>query len=110
MGRDCRYVVLHHTGYGEAHYDFMIAIDDDGPLLTWRCPRWPIEKEDEFIPLPDHRRVYLSYEGEVSNGRGEVKRVASGVLAMDAAEDSHVVIVLDERRMTLRRAVKTLMN
>jgi hypothetical protein len=30
--------------------------------------------------LPNHRRAYLDYEGEVSEGRGSVRREAAGVL------------------------------
>ena len=73
------YVVLHHAGYGEAHFDLMLAVDENGPLLTWRLFEWPPIAATEYTPLPPHRRHYLTYEGDVSNDRGHVRRVANGV-------------------------------
>ena len=72
------FVVLHHTGYGKPHFDLMLAMDDTGPLRTWRCSSWPIDAATKIEPLPDHRRAYLIYEGEISGGRGQVRRVCSG--------------------------------
>ena len=75
-----RYVVLHHTGYpGQPdHFDLMLAVDDAGPLRTWRLIRWPAEVGDAAEPIHDHRRRYLTYEGPISGGRGKVRRVAAG--------------------------------
>lgn len=73
-----RYVVLLHTGYGPDHYDLMLDRDGASPLETYRCPRWPVEAGDRAVRLPDHRRVYLDYEGPISGGRGKVARVEAG--------------------------------
>ena len=75
-----RYVVLHHTDYpGQPdHFDLMLAVDADGPLKTWRLTRWPAASGDVAEPIHDHRRRYLTYEGPISGGRGEVRRVAAG--------------------------------
>ena len=86
------YVVLHHTGYGEAHFDLMLAVDDDGPLFTWRLTDWPPTQASGVSPLPPHRRVYLAYEGEVSDNRGQVRRVQAG--NYDCAEHQKVDGVL----------------
>jgi hypothetical protein len=102
-----RYVVLHHTGYGEPHFDFMIAVDDISPLRTWRSPVWPIDRRTPPQPLPDHRRVYLTYEGPVSNGRGHVRRVAEGVLRIEHSDEASMTIALDEQRITIFRTVKS---
>lgn len=83
--RPLRYAVLHHTGHGEPHFDVMVERAPGGPLRTWRVPRWPTEPGDPWTPLPDHRRVYLDYEGPVSEGRGEVRRVAGGTVEDPAA-------------------------
>ncbi|MBX3384962.1 MAG: hypothetical protein KF768_00160 [Phycisphaeraceae bacterium] len=68
-------------------------------LLCWRLPRdvdgvehgggWrptttgsdrkPIRAEQ----LPDHRRLYLTYEGQLSGDRGRVRRLASGLVEFD---------------------------
>ena len=42
-------------------------------------------------PLGEHRREYLTYEGPVSGGRGEVKRVAGGTY--DLAGDGVNILV-----------------
>jgi len=55
----------------------------EGSLLTFRVA---VRLDDPVIAangfeaelLPDHRRHYLAYEGEVSGGRGRVQRVAGG--------------------------------
>ena len=83
-----RYVVLHHTGYpGQPdHFDLMLAVDADGPLKTWRLTRWPAEPSDVAEPIHDHRRRYLTYEGPISGGRGQVRRVAAGEADILAGE------------------------
>ena len=101
MSRQVRYVVLHHTGVAEPHFDFMLATDDTGPLLTWRLSRWPMEVGDVALPLPAHRRAYLDYEGPVSGNRGQVKRVAAGT-ADCVEQDSRVVVVRLDERTALR--------
>ena len=100
---DARYVVLHHTGHGPDHYDFLLATDADGPLLTWRLARWPVDPADAVAaePLPPHRRAYLTYEGEVSGGRGRVRRVAEGVADGVTVADDAVGFRLDGRQVFL---------
>ena len=73
-----QFVVLHHMGYGDEHYDLMFELEPGGLLATWRSPVWPLRHETPLTPLKDHRRDYLTYEGEVSGGRGSVRRVAGG--------------------------------
>jgi hypothetical protein len=73
-----RYVVLHHEGYGEPHYDLMFESAPGSLLMTWRAKDWPVSAGDILTRIGDHRRKYLEYEGPVSNNRGRVIRVASG--------------------------------
>jgi hypothetical protein len=73
-----RYVVLHHTGVPQPHFDFLVEMTAGAELLSWRAPRWPASTGDSFVRLPDHRNAYLEYEGPVSGQRGVVKRVAAG--------------------------------
>jgi hypothetical protein len=72
-----RFVILEHRWEG-VHWDFLV---EDGPTLrTWAVDRPIVEGED--LParsLPPHRRIYLDHEGEVSGGRGTVRRWDSGV-------------------------------
>ena len=92
-----RYVILHHSGHGPEHYDLMLECDE--ALATWQFPQNPFAAEappDFFDQLPccrlaDHRKAYLTYEGPVSGGRGEVRRVASGTCdILEAAADRWV--------------------
>jgi hypothetical protein len=87
-----RYVVLHHTAIAEPHFDVMIESHPGGPLLTWRAPHWPIEAPTPFVALGDHRNHYLTYEGEVSNGRGTVSRVAGGSCEVTTPDASQLIV------------------
>ena len=73
-----RYVILHHTGIPDPHYDLMFETTPNSALATWRSPTWPITEPTYVTPLPDHRTHYLTYEGPVSQNRGQVTRIASG--------------------------------
>ena len=88
-----RYVVLHHTGWIEDHFDLMLEVDADGPLQTWRLDGFPAA--ESITPLPAHRRAYLDYEGPVSNNRGRVKRVAAGSYVVVNEQESALTVLLD---------------
>ena|SRR5688572_2409452 len=83
-----RYVILHHTGVPEPHFDLMFETWDGSDLATWRCTSWPIEAGTRVTRLKDHRRVYLSFEGDVSRGRGHVDRVAAGDCLVEIGADA----------------------
>lgn len=85
MDSPLRYVVLHHTGVAEPHFDIMLEREAGSDLQTWRSAIWPIAGGQTLVPLPDHRRAYLDCEGEVSGGRGRVRRVSRGVYEVDAS-------------------------
>jgi hypothetical protein len=73
-----RFAVLHHTGVAEPHFDLLTELSPGAPLATWRLPQWPLRGRTAVQQQPDHRGVYLDYQGPVSGGRGEVQRVAGG--------------------------------
>jgi hypothetical protein len=70
-----RYVILHHTGFGEPHFDLMFETSPGSDLLTWRSDAWPIDPQSKLTPIAIHRGTYLDYQGEVSGGRGNVRRI-----------------------------------
>jgi hypothetical protein len=101
-----RTVLLRHfeippeAGLGSDHYDWMIEPWEGSPtLMTFRLHNridlpyletWTIVGER----LADHRRDYLTYEGPVSGGRGQVRRVASGqCVSIEELGDSLTVVV-----------------
>lgn len=71
------------------HWDWLFAIDHDGPLKTWSSP--PLLTQSPFTgadlvgkktpvrSLPDHRRRYLEYDGPLSQSRGHVRGLLRGL-------------------------------
>lgn len=80
-----RFVILEHD-HPFLHWDFLL---ESGDILTSfrllafpQCGVW-IDSQ----PLPDHRTLYLEYEGKLSGNRGSVKRIQSGRYSMTASLD-----------------------
>jgi hypothetical protein len=78
-----RFALLRHdVKPGETHWDLVVEGAPEGKLFTWRlagelpAAGASVAAERSF----DHRAVYLEYEGEISGGRGSVRRLASGTL------------------------------
>jgi hypothetical protein len=96
------FVIFHHTGIESAHHDLMFETEPGSKLTTFRLPMWPIRKQVKVEKIADHRREYLTYEGPLSNNRGEVKRVASGAFSFASKSDSHYTLITDSNlRLTL---------
>ncbi len=96
------FVVLRHDcPDGSWHHDWMIertdpGVDFDRPLLTFRTGVLPTQADRfEADRIADHRRAYLEYEGEISGGRGSVRRLVGGSAAIEVFEPARIVIVLD---------------
>jgi hypothetical protein len=89
-----RYVVLHHIGTGEDHFDVMF--ERDGALATWGVPSTDFTVPQTARKKPDHRPAYLDYEGPVSGDRGSVRRVRSGTYRLCESAPDRWVVVLDE--------------
>lgn len=71
-----RFVILEHTVNGAAHFDLLMEVEGEDRLFTLQLENWP--PPSKFVELEPHRRMYLDYEGEISDDRGSVKRVMSG--------------------------------
>jgi hypothetical protein len=91
-----RFAVLRHEGIADPHFDLLVEVNRERMLLAWRCPQWPPQGEVVLHRLPDHRRIYLTYEGPVSAGRGSVTRVAAGQCRMLAQTPAHLKLKLVE--------------
>lgn len=95
-----RFVLLEHLINGQIdHLDLMLERDaeDDRRLITFRLPpeahldspgAWPATR------LPDHRAHYLTHEGDIGGGRGEVRCRARGTCAITLATPEAVHAVL----------------
>jgi len=90
-----------HSGHGATHYDLMLERGES--LVTWRLGRAPtVLAPGEALPaeaLPDHRRAYLTYEGPVSGGRGEVTRLDGGTYRTVSRDERRWVVALAGRRV-----------
>ena len=96
-----RYVVLRHEGYGPLHWDLFIEVPGREKLLAWRMGLGP-EKWKEGVKAQrgaDHRKLYMTHEGEVSGGRGTVKRVAEGKAVFVKEIGQNVVLRLTGAEM-----------
>ena len=83
-------VLLHTLPNGESHFDWLIdqpTISCEHRLLSWRCELNPSAIDHPAKApllhftgeqLPDHRAIYLEYEGPISGNRGHVQRIAQG--------------------------------
>ena len=94
MSETLRYVILWHDGIREPHYDLMFETLPGSALATWRSPRWPVEASTAVARLKDHRRAYLDYEGELTERRGRVTRVAAGRCEVEVGENAVWTVTL----------------
>lgn len=117
-----RYVILRHElppASGRAsHWDVMLedrAESGEIVLKTWAVERSPDDGATQPATLlPDHRAAYLTYEGPVSGGRGEVSRwdegnfdIATNGRSLDLSAAKIAVIVAGRRlrgRISLNRS------
>lgn len=95
------FVVQHHTGYGQEHWDLML---EDGPMLaTWRLDQPPGTTPDtptRAVRIGDHRKAYLTYRGPISRGRGRVAIYDSGGYTLLARGDRTWVFELRGTRLS----------
>jgi hypothetical protein len=83
-----RFVILEHD-HPFLHWDLLL--EDECSARTWRLLRRPCLGEPIAAePLPDHRLMYLDYEGVVSGDRGSVKRIIVGTYE-PISDDSEVM-------------------
>jgi hypothetical protein len=73
-----QFVILHHEGIDDPHFDVMLETSPGSELATWRAPVWPITEPTTLVQLANHRRDYIEYEGEISGDRGRVRRIMGG--------------------------------
>lgn len=104
------FVLLEHTPRapadwpGEAsvrHWDLLIEVPGCERLPTWRLACNPLETAGETPAerSADHRRVYLDFEGEISGGRGTVRRIDRGEAAVERIMGDELAVVLKGVRL-----------
>ena len=97
--RTGRYVILAHQTHDGLHWDLMLEWGDI--LKTWSLAQEPDRYSTTLIgtPLPDHRILYLDYEGPISGNRGEVRRWDTGRFTLIAETSKTWTIEFDGERL-----------
>jgi hypothetical protein len=96
-----RYAILHHTGIEPAHFDVLFESAPGSQLTAFRVDQWPIRNRTAATSLRDHRRLYLTYEGDIPGDRGHVRRVEAGGCNVAREGDAWVVVFFSECDMKL---------
>ena len=97
-------VLLKHTNDEGSHFDWLLGVPGGKPeageaearlwtfTITKASNEWKSGDEIEVVRNFDHRAKYLTYEGEISGGRGDVERVDEGVHFAIKWGESRIVI------------------
>jgi hypothetical protein len=97
-----RYAILHHQtppGYARpSHWDFLL--ESGAVLKCWALPAPPASGPALAAErLPDHRMIYLDYEGPISGDRGEVRQWDAGTFQWLVDQPDQVTVTLDGQRL-----------
>jgi hypothetical protein len=98
-----KYAILLHSQIDEPHYDILFETSPGSQLAAFRSPVWPIDQPVELTQLRDHRRIYLTYEGEIPDHRGHVTRIAAGECDVRPASKDEIAMEIAGGKLTLTR-------
>jgi len=91
-----RFVIQKHSEGTNVHWDFMLETGD--VLRTWRL-EFPPDKLAENVccatKIFDHDLRFLSYEGPVKKGLGNVEIAENGAYQLLAEEEHKIELQLD---------------
>lgn len=74
--------------------------EQDRALATWKVyhdPQELFKAPLEVFRIGDHRKHYLAYEGPVSGGRGEVRRICAGTYTLLIKTETHWRMALNSQ-------------
>jgi hypothetical protein len=96
-----RFTISHHTGAKEGdHFDLLLEQGDS--LRTFRLKAAEFQAPQAAVPIPDHRKLYLDYEGPISSGRGRVRVVETGTYEIDEWAEDRIQVAVFGRRIRTR--------
>ncbi|HYW78303.1 MAG TPA: DNA polymerase ligase N-terminal domain-containing protein [Thermoguttaceae bacterium] len=95
-----RFAILRHDAPRGLHFDLLLEMGS--ALKAWAMPQPPGPDEMMCEALPDHRFVYLDYEGPVSGERGSVGRWDAGTYQTLRRSDYELVVRLAGERLVGR--------
>jgi hypothetical protein len=101
------FAILRHDGPGGLHWDLLLEADQ--ALRTWALPALPAEGVALVCrALPDHRLVYLDYDGEVSGGRGSVSRWDRGTYRIARQDAEGLAVEIEGAKLAGRLVLRRL--
>lgn len=100
-----RFAVLQHDSPSGVHWDLLL--ESEGSLRTWALPQPPGPGMDlPARPLPDHRLIYLDYEGPISAGRGWVAAWDRGSFQIARQSESELVVEFSGQKLHGRAVLR----
>lgn len=99
-----RFAILRHDSPRGVHFDLLLEMGS--ALKTWALPQPPGPDEMVCEALPDHRSVYLDYEGPVSDDRGSVDRWDGGTYEILRRSDRELVVRLAGEKLVGRAVLE----
>ena len=101
-----KFVIQKHSRAGEVHWDFMVEIGES--LRTWRIDSPPsclLKKPACAIKIFDHPLKFLTYEGSVNNGKGNVEIAETGTYEKITCDENKIEITLTGKILTGRLTI-----
>ena len=86
-----RFVIQKHSKAGDVHWDLMI--EQAGMLATWRIDSCPEDMAGNTVAAEkifDHELRFLSYNGPVNKGKGNVCIADSGPCDIHTLTDNEI--------------------
>ena len=99
--KDKRFVIQEHTTGTEVHWDLML--ESDCTLQTYRLDKAPEEilhNSSHAVKIFDHSLKFLTYQGPVNKGRGNVCIVETGTYRI--LQENHDLIKLNLKGQILK--------
>jgi len=90
-----RFVVQQHTKGRDVHWDFML--ESGNTLQTYRLDKAPNEvlhHPTNAIKIFDHPLKFLTYEGPVNRGKGNVCIIEAGIYQIKHREHNRIELTL----------------
>jgi len=101
MQTKTHFVIHKHTRGDEVHWDLMIEQGDC--LKTWRLENPPeklASEKTKATPIFDHDKKFLTYQGLVNSGKGNVEIVDEGNCTIESADENQMTINLNGKRLS----------
>jgi hypothetical protein len=107
INQPLRYAILRHEGIDDPHFDLLFETAPGSLLLAFRAACWPIDQSASLERLPDHRRIYLDYEGSISDNRGHVKRIESGTCSIATSTHQWTIHFDNGKTLVIQQATSS---